>query len=102
MFSIALQFVDGYILKPKLFSGTLGVSGLLILVASIVLGNMFGVWGMILSVPIAAILSFVWRDYVVPRREKKRRTASSKKAKEPKGEEAPQDAEKADGQNPSA
>ena len=102
VFSIALQFVDGYILKPKLFSGTLGVSGLLILVASIVLGNMFGVWGMILSVPIAAILSFVWRDYVVPRREKKRRTASSKKAKEPKGEEAPQDAEKADGQNPSA
>jgi predicted PurR-regulated permease PerM len=102
VFSIALQFVDGYILKPKLFSGTLGVSGLLILVASIVLGNMFGVWGMILSVPIAAILSFVWRDYVMPRREKKRRTASSKKAKEPKGEEEPKDAEKADGKNPSA
>ena len=102
VFSIALQFVDGYILKPKLFSGTLGVSGLLILVASIVLGNMFGVWGMILSVPIAAILSFVWRDYVMPRREKKRRSPSSKKEKEPKGEEAPQDADKADGQNPSA
>ena len=26
--------------------------GLLILIASIVLGNMFGVWGMVLSVPI--------------------------------------------------
>lgn len=84
VFSIALQFVDGYILKPKLFSGTLGVSGLLILVASIVLGNMFGMWGMVLSVPIAAILSFVWRDYIVPRREKKHRTSSPRKTKQSK------------------
>ena len=75
-FCIVLQFVDGYILKPKLFSGSLGVSGLLILVASIVLGNMFGVWGMVLSVPIAAILSFLYRDYFLPRHEK-RRAASS-------------------------
>ena len=71
VFTIALQFVDGYILKPKLFANSLGVSGLLILVASIVLGNMFGVWGMVLSVPIAAILSFIYRDYMLPRHEKR-------------------------------
>ena len=75
VFSIALQFVDGYILRPKLFSGSLGVSGLLILVASIVLGNMFGVWGMILSVPIAAILSFIYRDYMLPRHGKSHGTS---------------------------
>ena len=72
VFSVALQFVDSYILKPKLFSGSLGVSGLLILVASIVLGNMFGVWGMVLAVPIAAILSFIYRDYLLPQQEKYR------------------------------
>ena len=72
VFTIVVQFVDAYILKPKLFSGSLGVSGLLILVASIVLGNMFGVWGMVLSVPIAAILSFLYRDYMVPQHEKRR------------------------------
>ncbi len=75
VFTVAVQFVDAYILKPKLFSGSLGVSGLLILVASIVLGNMFGVWGMVLSVPIAAILSFIFRDYILARHEKKRRAA---------------------------
>ena len=69
-FTIILQFADAYILKPKLFSGSLGVSGLLILIASIVLGNMFGVWGMVLSVPIAAILSFIYRDYLLPKQEK--------------------------------
>lgn len=71
-FSIVLQFVDGYILKPKLFSGSLGVSGLLILVAGIVLGNLFGVLGMLLSIPAAAILSFIYQDYFLPRQELRR------------------------------
>ena len=71
-FCVVLQFVDAYILKPKLFSSSLGVSGLLILVASIVLGNMFGVLGMLLSIPAAAILSFVYNDYLLPRQEKRR------------------------------
>ena len=71
VFSCVLQFVDGYILKPKLFSDSLGVSGLLILVAGIVLGNIFGVLGMLLSIPAAAILSFVYRDYFLARAEKR-------------------------------
>ncbi len=71
-FCVCLQFVDAYILKPKLFSSSLGVSGLLILVASIVLGNMFGILGMLLSIPAAAILSFIYRDYFLPRQEQRR------------------------------
>ena len=70
-FCVFLQFADGYILKPKLFSNSLGVSGLLILVASIVLGNMFGILGMLLSIPAAAILSFIYNDYLLPRQEKR-------------------------------
>lgn len=71
-FCCILQFVDGYILKPKLFSDSLGVSGLLILVAGIVLGNLFGVLGMLLSIPAAAILSFIYQDYFLSRQEKRR------------------------------
>ena len=72
LFSAALQFFDAYILKPKLFSNSLGVSGLLILIATIVLGNMFGIWGMLLAIPAAAILSFLYRDYFLPRQEQRR------------------------------
>lgn len=72
IFTVLLQFADAYILKPKLFASSLGVSGLLILVASIVLGNMFGVIGMLLAIPIAAILSFIYRDYILPAHEKRR------------------------------
>ncbi len=72
VFACLLQFVDGYILKPKLFSGSLGVSGLLILIAGIVLGNLFGVLGMLLSIPASAIVSFVYQDYFLPRQEQRR------------------------------
>ena len=58
-----LQFFDAYILKPKLFSNSLGVSGLTILVFTIVLGNMFGILGVLFSIPTAAILSFLYHDY---------------------------------------
>jgi predicted PurR-regulated permease PerM len=71
-FTVGLQFVDGYILKPKIFGGSLGISGLLILVAVIVGGNMFGVLGMLLAIPAAAILDIVYKDYLLPFIEKDR------------------------------
>lgn len=71
-FSVVIQFVDAYILKPKLFSDSLGVPGLLILTACIVLGNLFGVVGMLLAIPAAAIVSFLYNDYFLPRQEKRR------------------------------
>ena len=67
--TLLLQTVDAYILKPKLFSNSLGVSGLLILVASIVFGNFFGLLGVLLAIPAAAILSFLYHDYLLPRQE---------------------------------
>ena len=64
--------MDGYILKPKLFSDSLGVPGLLILTACIGLGNLFGVVGMLLAIPAAAIVSFLYNDYFLLRQEKRR------------------------------
>ena len=78
LFSFVLQFFDGYILKPKLFSDSLGVSGLLILIASIVLGDMFGIVGMLLSVPLAAIISFIYKDYFLPSREERMKAANNR------------------------
>ena len=63
VFCLILQSVDAYILKPKLFSSSLGVSGVSILIFTIVLGNMFGILGVLLSIPAAAIFSFVYHEY---------------------------------------
>ena len=62
IFTLILQTVDGYILKPKLFGDSLGISSVLILVSIIILGRIFGVVGVLLSIPIAAIVDFMYRD----------------------------------------
>jgi hypothetical protein len=59
IFTLALQTFDGYILKPKLFGDTMGVPGIWILVSIVLGGRMFGVWGIILAIPVAAIIDSI-------------------------------------------
>ena len=61
-----LQTCDGYIIKPKLFGNSLGVSGILILLAIVTLGNAFGIGGILLAIPVAAICDFSYREGVLP------------------------------------
>ena len=72
VFTGILQTLDGYVIKPKLFGDSLGVSGLLILVAIIVFGNIFGIVGILLAIPLAAILDFVYEEAVLPQLERRR------------------------------
>ncbi len=71
IFSFILQFLDGYVIKPKIFGDSLGVSGLLILTAVIVCGNMFGILGMLLAIPLAAILDFIYHEELLPALERR-------------------------------
>lgn len=72
IFTIVLQTIDGYILKPRLFGESLGVSPLMILIAIILGGRLFGVIGILLAIPFAAIFDFVWHDYVIKKLELRR------------------------------
>ena len=72
IFTIILQTVDGYILKPRLFGESLGVSPLMILISIILGGRLFGVVGILLAIPFAAIIDFVWHDYVIKKLELRR------------------------------
>lgn len=69
IFTLALQTVDGYILKPKLFGGQLGIPSIWILISIIVFSRMFGVVGILLAIPVAAIIDFVYRDEILPKLE---------------------------------
>lgn len=73
IFTMILQFLDGYVIKPKMFGSLLGVSGLLILAMIIVCGSMFGIVGILLAIPIAAILDFIYEEGILPALEKRRR-----------------------------
>ena len=88
IFTVVLQAVDGYVLKPRLFGNSLGVSGLWILVGVIVGGNMFGVAGILLAIPGVAVLDLLYRTYFMPWLEKKRGIVTESIEEESKEEEA--------------
>ena len=81
-FTGVLQTLDGYVIKPKLFGDSLGVSGLLILVAIIVFGNIFGVVGILLAIPMAAILDFSYEEGILPYLEARRKKLDAEDALE--------------------
>ncbi len=66
IFTMVLQTCDAYIIKPRLFGNSLGVSGLWILVGVIVGGNMFGIIGILVAIPCVAIIDFIYSTYFLP------------------------------------
>ena len=88
--TVVLQIADGYIIKPKLFGNSLGVSGLLILIAIVAMGNAFGVGGILLAIPVAAICDFTYREGVLPYLQRRK---AAKQAAADAGDEAAAEAE---------
>jgi predicted PurR-regulated permease PerM len=80
-FTGLLQTVDGYLIKPKLYGDTLGVPGLLILIAVVLGGRIFGVLGMLFAIPVVAILDILNHETFLPylRKKKIRRESRGKK-----------------------
>lgn len=77
VFTFILQLIDPYVIKPKLFGNSLGVSGLLILISVVVCGNMFGIIGILFAIPIAAIIDFIYKEELLPALERRRQKADS-------------------------
>ena len=69
IFTVLIQICDGYVIKPKLFGSSLGVSSLWILIGIIVGGRMFGAVGVLLAIPAVAIWDYLYADYLLPRLE---------------------------------
>jgi predicted PurR-regulated permease PerM len=64
-FIIVLQMMDGYLLKPKLFGSSFGISGLWILIFILVGGNVFGIAGILLAIPMATIVDYVYHEGIL-------------------------------------
>ncbi len=66
VFTLALQLIDGYVIKPRLFGSALNVPSFLVLVFLVVGGKLWGVPGVLLAIPLAAILTYIYSEIVVP------------------------------------
>ncbi len=78
--TLVLQTLDGYVLKPKLFGNSLGVPSVWILISIVLGGKFFGVPGILLAIPFAAIVNFIYQDSIETRL---RELETKKKKKEP-------------------
>ena len=64
--TMILQTVDGYLLKPKLFGGVLGVPPVWTLMSVVICGKLLGVVGILLAIPFVAVLTFVYKESFLP------------------------------------
>lgn len=100
IFTVVLQTLDGYFIKPRLFGDSLGVPGLWILVGILVGGAMFGIVGILVAIPLVAIIDFLYHEYFMPWLETKGpRARSEAKRRELAAAAVGADAAKAGGED---
>lgn len=71
---LVLQQIDGNVLGPKIMGESLEISPLLIVLAVSVGGTLFGFVGMLLSVPVVAIVRTIAMEYLEEYEAKKRKS----------------------------
>lgn len=60
---VVIQWIENHILAPKLMSQSIGLNPLAVLFSVIIGGSIFGVFGMILSVPFVATVKILFLHY---------------------------------------
>jgi predicted PurR-regulated permease PerM len=71
IFIIVLQQVDGNIIQPRIVGNAIGLPGIWVLFAIVVGSGLFGIVGLIIGVPTAAVLYAILKESVNNRLEKK-------------------------------
>ncbi len=72
IFICILQGANGILLKPVLFKDSLGIPASRTLVLIIIGGKLLGIWGVILSIPVGAILGIIYNETVLPKLKKRK------------------------------
>lgn len=86
IFTQILQLIDGYLFKPKLFGEALSVPPFLILTFLVIGGNIWGVPGLLIAIPLAAIITYIYDEIFIPwlrERKKSKKNAEAKAKEEP-------------------
>ena len=61
---IGIQWIENNVLAPKIIGETTGMHPITILLALIIGGGMFGVMGMVFSVPVVAVFKILFSFFV--------------------------------------
>lgn len=61
-----LQFIDGYVLVPLIFSETMKLHPLIIIISVLIFGGIFGFWGAFLAIPLATLIKVLVESWPAP------------------------------------
>lgn len=64
LFLLVLQQVEGNLIYPKVVGKSVGLPGLLVLMAVTIGGEAFGIFGMLFSVPVCAVLYSLYLEFM--------------------------------------
>ena len=64
VFIIVLQQIESNLIYPKVVGKSVGLPGIWVLSAVTVGGGLFGIVGMLFSVPVCSVLYVMFREYV--------------------------------------
>lgn len=71
IFICLLQGMDGMVIKPRLFKGSLGIPAVWTMVLIILGGKVAGMLGIILAIPVGAIFVILFTETIEPRLKKR-------------------------------
>ena len=77
IFIVVLQQLEGNLIYPKVVGKSIGLPGLLVIIAVIVGGNLFSVVGILVSVPLCSVLYTLFKEAIDDRLEKKAEAESA-------------------------
>lgn len=72
LFVLVLQQVDGNVIKPHLFGESMGLPAVWVLVSITIGGGLFGIPGMLLGVPVFAVLYLLFAEFVSSKLKRKK------------------------------
>ena len=97
IFTVGIQILDAYVVKPRLFSSSIGLAPVWTLIAITVGGNLFGIIGILLAIPVAAILTIIYDEWFIPWLQNKSKERAAKADDNAEEEDAvPQEADESE------
>lgn len=75
---IIIQQLDSWLIAPKILENQMGISPILIIAGITVGGSLFGFMGMVLGVPLVAVLKEIFYDGYIMKRVKAQKKLNDK------------------------
>lgn len=72
LFVLILQQIDGNVIKPHLFGDSMGLPAIWVLISITVGGGLFGIVGMLIGVPVFAVIYLLFAEFVSSKLKKKK------------------------------